>query len=313
MVHKPNHMRINNITLWFIPLVLVAFPHATLAQVVQPPEITEYQVFLNTNDISRDLLKNLRACGLGVSEDPSNVEYIQNPRVQWESPNKLTISADKFVNSPATPVTYNDYALSGTIAVRNSTITFTTVSIQPSGIKDCIPRSMAESISEYLTYSITPSQATTYNENPQNLKCLEIQPGELMLIYDTKGASNVVPRPYGLCNDILQGTGNGTPGELSVGDLSEILRIPIENPIPSVTTMNSFVQRVLSVVLMVAIPITALMIMWSGFLIATARGDEEKLMKGKRMFMAAIVGGFFILGAWILGEWVGSAVENIRN
>ena len=307
-------MRVKNIAIWPILLVLGTCPLPSFAQEQQSPEITEHQVFVNTTGLNEGILKNLTACGLGVSfDDPTNIEYMPNPRIQWDEPNKLTISADKFVNSPASSVTYNNYSLSGTISVTNGAIGFITQSVQPSGVNDCIPRSMAQSISEHLTLRITPSQYNTWEDEPKNLKCLEIQDSRLMFVYDRKGAGNVVPRPYGLCNDILQGAGSSSAAELSLNELHEALRIPIENPIPSITTMNGAVQRVLSIILTVAIPIMALMIIWSGFLIATARGDEEKLMKGKQAFMAAIIGGFFILGAWILGEWIGSAVKNIRN
>lgn len=87
----------------------------------------------------------------------------------------------------------------------------------------------------------------------------------------------------------------------------------LENPLPSITSIPDFIKRLVDIALTIGVPIVALAIIYSGFLMVTARGDQKKLEKGKRAFLAAVIGGAILLGAWVIAQAIGATIDQIRK
>ena len=316
----------------FLSLFLwISFFAITFAQ-EQPPEITEKQVFLDTSSLNQTILANLTSCGLVVSyTDPINVEYMPNPQINWSSPNTITLSAEKFVNSPgAQEVIYNNFSVSGTISIGNNGISFSQSSVQPSNVENCISSSMVSSISSSLTFSITPSQYNTYDENLSNLKCGEIQGSKLMLVYDSKGASNVVPSPYEFCAPTSQGGmlqygmggysggdkggNNGDNNNIDISVTNNPISFSFQNPLGTSgpQTIPAFIQLILIGIIKISLPIIALAIIYSGFLFISARGRPDELTKAKKALTYTLIGATLLLGAWALAQLISDTVLQIK-
>ncbi len=61
-----------------------------------------------------------------------------------------------------------------------------------------------------------------------------------------------------------------------------------------------FIQQIIDIILIFALPIIVLAIIYAGFLIVTAQGDVAKVTKGREAFTWAVVGGVLILGAKVI-------------
>lgn len=314
---------------WIFIVLILLFVFVTKAKIFaqeqQPPEITEKQVFLNTSDLNQTILANLSSCGLGVSYgNPQNVEYMPNPQINWSSPNTITVSAEKFVNSPgAQATTYNNFSMSGNISIGGGNISFSRSSFNPQNVEDCITSSMTSSISSSLTYSLTPSQYNTYDESLANLKCGEIQGSQLMLVYDSRGASNVVPSPYEFCapkseGGMLEysggsggggGGGSGGGGGGGYTPPKEVdLSVPEGGLFPGCpktgcgfNELLKLVNKVIHFILFdLAMPIAAIMFAYAGFLLLTSGGNPETKNKAKKIFWNVFIGFVIALAAWLI-------------
>lgn len=318
-------------------LYLLLFYSVSFAQ-QNPPVITETQVFLPVDSSGMSLLMpsyTQLSCGLGVSTDPQNVLYIKNPTVIWNSPNIFTLKADQFTDSTTgIPKVYNNLSISGTISVQNHGIVFSTSSILPSNFDMMCANSFANNITSVLTSNITPSNYNTYNKDPNNLKCLEIQGNNLMLIYDSNGSGNIVPHPYEFCAPTSQGgmllysngIGSGNSGQTSTytdlppPDLStkgEGLSVACPKTGCGFNELIALVNKVLNFILFyLVIPIAAIMFCYAGFLMVTSGGSDEARRKAKSIFFGVVIGLVFAAASWLIvhlvldtlgydGSWIG--------
>ncbi len=132
--------------------------------------------------------------------------------------------------------------------------------------------------------------ATSANPQPQTYRSIGC----------TAGQSGVVSNPA-----LQEGTASNpvVPDELS----------KLQNPLRSVNSLPEFIKRLIDVILVIAVPIVAIMIIWSGFLMVTARGNAEQLKKGKRAFVAAIIGGVLVLGSYVIAQAIGTTIDQIRG
>lgn len=71
----------------------------------------------------------------------------------------------------------------------------------------------------------------------------------------------------------------------------------IRNPIPNVPGLPDFIDLIITFVMLVMTPILVVAIIYAGFLLVTARGDEKKLVLGKVILLWTLVGAAIILGA----------------
>ncbi|MCI0566386.1 TrbC/VirB2 family protein [bacterium] len=86
---------------------------------------------------------------------------------------------------------------------------------------------------------------------------------------------------------------------------------PLPSPTPGIPTLYAFVQAILSIIVKVGIPIIVIFIVFAGFHLLTAQGNEEKLKVGKRSIVWAVIGAAVILGAWALSVAIQGTVNII--
>jgi hypothetical protein len=82
----------------------------------------------------------------------------------------------------------------------------------------------------------------------------------------------------------------------------------IVNPIPSVTSVPGLIQKILTGVLKVGIPVVALAVIYCGFLFVFARGNSEKLTKAKDALLWTLIGAAVLLGSWALAQMISTTM-----
>jgi hypothetical protein len=99
------------------------------------------------------------------------------------------------------------------------------------------------------------------------------------------------------------------------GDLSNnnpsATSVTINNPIPSITTVDGFIKTILVGVIKIGLPIVALAIIYSGFLFVSARGKPEALKKAKDAFLYSLIGAAILLGSWALAQLISDTVTKL--
>ncbi len=73
------------------------------------------------------------------------------------------------------------------------------------------------------------------------------------------------------------------------------------NPVPKAgLTLEDFIYLLLDILLLVALPALAIGILYGGFLLVTAAGNETEVTKAKQWILWSLVGGIIILGAKVI-------------
>lgn len=83
------------------------------------------------------------------------------------------------------------------------------------------------------------------------------------------------------------------------------------NPLGDKTLMQ-FLQELLDVVMVFAIPLIVFMIIYAGFLFVMDRGSEKNLAQAKRALLYAVIGGVIIIGAKIILSVIQGTVDAFR-
>jgi len=91
--------------------------------------------------------------------------------------------------------------------------------------------------------------------------------------------------------------------------------IKIGNPLRSGTnTLQDFIELIIKqVILPVGGVIAVIYIIYAGFLLVTAQGNETKLAEAKRAFLYAAIGTMVLLGAWVIAEAIGGTIDQITG
>jgi len=88
----------------------------------------------------------------------------------------------------------------------------------------------------------------------------------------------------------------------------------IKNPLgDNIQDIPSFIQILVTIVLIVGIPIIALAIIYSGFLFVTAQGNAEKLTKAKSALIYSLIGAALLLGAFVIADAIGKTISEIKG
>lgn len=102
--------------------------------------------------------------------------------------------------------------------------------------------------------------------------------------------------------------GGGTTATTTLGRDFSRLANPIQyDNIPDV------IRQLIKIVFVIGIPLVALAIIYAGFMLVTAGGNQDKIKKGKQALLAAVIGGAILLGAWVIAEAIGGTVDQIRG
>jgi hypothetical protein len=70
------------------------------------------------------------------------------------------------------------------------------------------------------------------------------------------------------------------------------------------STLQDFVNLLIDIVQWVALPALALAIIYAGFVLVSAGGNDEQITKGKRWILWTLVGAAIILGAHVIANIV---------
>ena len=88
----------------------------------------------------------------------------------------------------------------------------------------------------------------------------------------------------------------------------------LENPLgPNNSTLLSFVEKVLNIVITIGIPVIALFIIYSGFLFVRAQGDTKKIEEARQTLLYTVIGAAIILGSWVLAQAICGTVAELGN
>lgn len=96
---------------------------------------------------------------------------------------------------------------------------------------------------------------------------------------------------------VQQDTGGGSVG--------------LTNPLSSPTLMG-FLQELLDVIMVFAIPLIVFMIIYAGFMYVTAQGDAKKVSDAHNALLYAVIGGVIILGANVILAVISGTVDAFR-
>ena len=86
---------------------------------------------------------------------------------------------------------------------------------------------------------------------------------------------------------------------------------PLQNPLGNKTLMQ-FMEAILDVIIIFAVPIIVFFIIYAGFLYVTARGNETTIGQAHRALTYAVIGGVLILGAQVLLVVIKGTIEAFK-
>jgi len=86
---------------------------------------------------------------------------------------------------------------------------------------------------------------------------------------------------------------------------------PLISPTPKVGSLFDFITTILGIVIKIAIPALTVYIIYSGFTLATAGGDEAKYKNAKTMLIWGFIGAAIILGAVVIARALQGTVTAI--
>ena len=80
-----------------------------------------------------------------------------------------------------------------------------------------------------------------------------------------------------------------------------------------ITTIPSFIQAALGIVVKVGIPVASIFIIFSGFQFITAEGNESKLTAAKKSLFYSCIGFGVLVGAWLLATVIQGTITSITG
>ncbi len=102
----------------------------------------------------------------------------------------------------------------------------------------------------------------------------------------------------------------GTAGQPDCPPAGTVISLP--NP-TIFGDVPSFLQALLEIVQIIAIPIVVFFIIYAGFLFVTAQGNPAKLSQARQALLAAAIGAVIVLGAWVIATVIKNTVDDIRS
>lgn len=84
----------------------------------------------------------------------------------------------------------------------------------------------------------------------------------------------------------------------------------LSNPVPGAgTTLKDFIFLLLDIFQLVLFPVLVVCIIYAGFLMVTAGGDESQVTKSKMWIIWALVGAAIIISAKVIAEFIAGTVS----
>lgn len=104
-------------------------------------------------------------------------------------------------------------------------------------------------------------------------------------------------------------TGGGTATTTSA---PTVINLNLVNPIANtVGSIPQFFQKLIDLIIKIAIPFVAIVLVYCGLLFVTARGDTSQIEKARNAFTYAIIGGLVLLSSWLIAEAIRDALINL--
>jgi len=104
-----------------------------------------------------------------------------------------------------------------------------------------------------------------------------------------------------------------TEGTMS-GPTGNSGEIKLTNPFSKGDNLYQFIQAVVSDILLpIGGVVAVIAIIYSGFKLVTARGNETKLEEAKRAFLYTTIGVAILLGAWTIAKVIEKTITQITN
>ncbi|HRH31262.1 MAG TPA: TrbC/VirB2 family protein [Candidatus Paceibacterota bacterium] len=85
----------------------------------------------------------------------------------------------------------------------------------------------------------------------------------------------------------------------------------IDNPVGGFDNLVDLLVELLKIVMLIIGPIIAVMLIYTGYLFVTARGNETQLKNAKQMFLYVVIGAAIILGAEIIARAIQATVNGL--
>lgn len=73
-----------------------------------------------------------------------------------------------------------------------------------------------------------------------------------------------------------------------------------DNPLGATVDIPGIIQKILSVMVRVGVPVATCCVIYVGFLFVTAQGQEAKVTKARSALLWTLIGFAVLLGAWTL-------------
>lgn len=87
----------------------------------------------------------------------------------------------------------------------------------------------------------------------------------------------------------------------------------LENPLGdnNIGSLQDFVIKAIDMIFKILLPIAAMFIIYAGFEMVMASGNEEKLKTAKQQLLYTLLGVLIILGAWVIASAIAGTVESV--
>lgn len=94
------------------------------------------------------------------------------------------------------------------------------------------------------------------------------------------------------------------------GHASAWIPVLLSNPAPGAgNTLQDFIYLLIEIIQLIGFPILVCCIIYAGFLMVTASGNEQQVTKAKSWILWTLVGALIILGAKVIADFIyGTAI-----
>lgn len=112
------------------------------------------------------------------------------------------------------------------------------------------------------------------------------------------------------------GNASSTPSGTPTSTTPSTINLNLQNPIggtgnAGVNSLPQFFEKVVNLIIKIAIPFTAIVLVYCGLLFVTARGDTSQLEKARQAFTFAVIGGLVLLSSWLIAQAIKDALTSL--
>ncbi len=93
---------------------------------------------------------------------------------------------------------------------------------------------------------------------------------------------------------------------------TQIVPFSISNPL-KFSSLDKLITAIMGIVIQIMIPVITVMIIYTGFLFVTARGNETKITQAKQAFLYVIIGAAIMLGAFVIKTAITGTITQLQS